>query len=185
MKKEYKITMDDVVLEQRVLDVAGESDNDIIKEAEVKFSKFLDSINKHISELKEEDYELYVIGAAQNVEQLNSSVEESLKLIAVADALEELEKDEKFRLFIDSYVVERPKALTTVLTARVPLSFEVRSLTEQSLSAVGFFQEYIHTVSVQKSNKSELVKDSISLSLYKRSIEIVNSLIADREKKGK
>lgn len=178
--KIQKITVDDIEVGYDVLQVAGSSDEDILKEAKVKFASFIDDVNKHISELKEDDYELYIIGAGNNVDSLESEIEESLKLINASQALVALEDNKDFRTFIDAYIVDRPKALTNVLTSRRPLPFDVRNLTEQSLSAVGFFQEFMHTISVANADKSMLIQNSISLNLYKKSIQIVNDLILEK-----
>lgn len=185
MKKETEyVTVNDIKIQDEVLVLSGSKDSDIIKEAKVKFAGFIADINKHIASLKEDDYELYVIGAGTNVEGLKSEIEESIKLIKVSKAVARLEdQSDDFKLLIEAYTVDRAKSLSNVLTSRRPLPYDVRNLTEQSLSAIGFFQEYLYTVSVENADKSILIQNSISLGLYEKSIEVVNGLIRDRDAK--
>lgn len=184
MSKKALVSVDDIHIQDDVSEVISFSDEDIMAEAKIKFAGFIDDINAHLNSLKEEDYELYVIGAAQNVEGLKSEIELSLEMIAASNALNRLESEsEDFKTLRDSYIVDRAKSLSTVLTSRRPLSYDVRSLTEQSLSAIGFFQEFLYAISVQNTDKTELIQNSISLSLYKKSIDIVNGWIAERESK--
>ena len=171
-----QITIQDITVSDDILNLFGASRKEVMDESREKFNEFIDGTNKHLAILKTaSDMNLFIVNAKTNVKTIVSENENIINAFKLEQCLDKLDDIPEWNEFLKSYTEDRANALTNVLTAHRPITSEVRRVTEASLSAIGYFREYIYSVNATAADGATAILNDISIGLYNRAIEIVEA----------
>jgi len=171
-----QVKFEDIRVSEDVLEVFGANRKEIIEQSADKFKEFIKGTNEHLARLKTpEDMNLFIINAKTNVNEIVGKRDATVSAFKLERCLTSLDQVPEWQEFLQAYTEDRALTLTRVLTAHRPISSEVRRVTEASLSAIGYFQEFIYSTNATAASGADAILDDISIGLYERAIEIVEA----------